>query len=174
MDRRRMLHAFKAAKETGNYEDAAVLPEHLDPQVHLSRNSVPQPFYLVCEHDTIVGQLSGAAHIRLRASSVNAFTMGPGDMVYVPAGTPHRIEPMTPSVQIRYKVRGSEREAAVWTCAHCGGQVARLDWRLTDPPSAAYAPACQWFNEQFAGTRCPGCGQPVAAVDLQELAWPAQ
>ena len=173
MDRRRMLHAFKAAKEVGNYEDAAVLPEHLDPQVHLSRNSLPQPFYLVCEHDTIIGLMSGAAQIRLRGSSVNTFTTGPGDLVYVPAGTPHRIEPVTPSVQLRYKVRSSEREAAVWACVHCDKQIARLDWRVTDPPSAAYALACQWFNEQCAGTLCAGCGQPVADVDLQALGWTA-
>jgi len=170
MDRRRMLHAFKAAKEVGNYQDAAVLPEHVDPQLHLSNNSVTQPFYLVCEHDTVVGQLSGAARIRLRETSVNAFGMEPGDLVYVPAGTPHRIEPVTPSVQIRYKVRDSKREGAVWTCPHCDEQIARLDWQLTEPPSAAYAAACQWFNHQYAGTQCPGCSQPVAAVDLHDPA----
>ena len=31
MNRRRMLHAFKA--EVGEYEDAAVLPEETDPQL---------------------------------------------------------------------------------------------------------------------------------------------
>lgn len=170
MDRRRMLHAFKAAREVGNYEDAAVLPENVDPQLHLSTNTLPQPFYLVCEKDTVLGQMSGAALVRLRASTVNRFDLEPGDMLYVPAGTPHCIEPRSASVQIRYKVRASEREGAVWTCPACDEQVARLDWRLTDPPSASYVAACEWFNEHIAGSDCPHCGDVVPPVATELLA----
>src|SRR5881397_2043913 len=46
MDRRRMLHTFKAAQEVGNYEDVPVLPADVDPQLYMSRNAVAQPFYL--------------------------------------------------------------------------------------------------------------------------------
>lgn len=173
MDRRRMLHAFKAANEVGNYEDAPVLPEDIDPQMHLSNNSVDQPFYLICEKDTVVGQMSGTARVKLLMSSVNEFAMEPGDMVYVPAGTPHRIESLTSSVQIRYKVRDSKREAAIWTCAHCGVQIARRDWLLADPPSAAYSVACQWFNEHHAGSACPGCSEDIPSIDLQTFSWSA-
>lgn len=170
MDRRRMLHAFKAAGEVGNYEDAPVLPENVDPQLHLSNNTELQPFYLVCEKDTVLGQLSGTALVRLRASSVNRFDLEPGDMLYVPAGTPHRIEPHSASVQIRYKVRDSQREGAVWTCQVCDAQVARLDWRLTDPPSDSYLAACKWFNQHVADTQCPNCGGAVESVSTEALA----
>jgi len=44
MDRRRMLHAFKAAQEIGNYEEVPVLPAKVDPQLFMSRNSVHSLF----------------------------------------------------------------------------------------------------------------------------------
>ena len=71
MNRRRMLHAFAA--EVGEYEDAAVLPEETDPQLYLSRNRQPQPFHLICSKDNVLSQLSGAADVHLRDSSVNRF-----------------------------------------------------------------------------------------------------
>jgi 3-hydroxyanthranilate 3,4-dioxygenase len=43
-----MLHTFKAALEMGNYEDVPVLPTSVDPQLYMSRNTVAQPFYLIC------------------------------------------------------------------------------------------------------------------------------
>ena len=73
MNRRRMLHAFAA--EVGEYEDAAVLPEETDPQLYLSRNRQPQPFHLICSKDNVLSQLSGAADVHLRDSSVNRFRM---------------------------------------------------------------------------------------------------
>jgi len=65
VNRRRMLHAFKAAKEVGNYEDAAVLQEAVDPQLYLSRNWLPQPFHLICAKDTVITQLSGRSPVAL-------------------------------------------------------------------------------------------------------------
>ena len=99
MNRRRMLHAFAA--EVGEYEDAAVLPEETDPQLYLSRNRHPQPFHLICSKDNVLSQLSGEADVHLRDSSVNRFRMVVGDHVYIPAGTPHRIAPVTEGVTIR-------------------------------------------------------------------------
>src|ERR1700684_4697589 len=91
MNRRRMLHPFKA--ELGEYEDAAVLPVDTDPQLYLSRNRRPQPFHLICSKDNVLSLMSGGAHVHLRDSSVNRFRMDVGDHVYIPAGTPHRIVP---------------------------------------------------------------------------------
>ena len=81
MNRRRMLHPFKT--ELTEYEDAAVLPEDTDPQLYLSRNRQPQPFHLICSQDNVLSQLSGAAHVHLRDSSVNRFRMDVGDHVRV-------------------------------------------------------------------------------------------
>ena len=101
MNRRRMLHPFKT--ELGEYEDAAVLPEDTDPQLYLSRNRQPQPFHLICSKDNVLSQLSGAAQVHLRDSSVNRFRMDVGDHVYIPAGTPHRIVPIAEGVTLRFQ-----------------------------------------------------------------------
>ena len=64
MNRRRMLHPFRT--EVGEYEDAAVLPVETDPQLYLSRNRHPQPFFLICSKDNVLSLLSGSAHLHLR------------------------------------------------------------------------------------------------------------
>ncbi|MDL4821803.1 cupin domain-containing protein [Actinomadura opuntiae] len=173
MERRRMLHVFKAAGEVGQYEDAPLLPEHVDPQIYLSRNSVAQPFFLVCEKDSVIAQMSGRAQVDLLDTSVNLFDMDPGDMVYIPARTPHRIRPADESVQLRYKARHSVLEGAVWTCAACGHVLARREWELPDPPSRAYAEVLDWFNASVAGEPCPECGAEVPSIEPAAFSWAA-
>src|SRR6185312_11278829 len=103
----------------------------IDPQLHLSRNRVKQPFFLICEQDTMLAQMSGEARVEFRAGPVRYFDMTVGDFVYVPAGTPHRIVPKTESVHLRYKAEKPGLEAVAWyseaTGRHlglCGGAVA--------------------------------------------------
>jgi 3-hydroxyanthranilate 3,4-dioxygenase len=93
MKRKARFDTFKEAPSRGNYDEFPMLELGIDPQVHLSRNTVPQPFFLICEQDTVLAQLSGEARVEFRNSSVNFFRMVLGDYVYVPAGTPHRILP---------------------------------------------------------------------------------
>ena len=94
----------------------------------MSRNSVAQPFHLICGKDTVVVQMSGTADMLLKDSSVNRFHLTVGDHVYVPAGTPHRIVPSEESIQIRYKPRSAGLEGVAWFCPGCDRELHRVEW----------------------------------------------
>src|SRR4051812_24014843 len=107
MARKRMLNTFKEAEAAGPYDEYPVLPADIDPQLHLSRNDRPQPFFLVCEKDTVLVQMAGRARVELRESSVLWWDVVPGDFLYIPGGTPHRILPDGVTVHYRYKAQAS-------------------------------------------------------------------
>jgi mannose-6-phosphate isomerase-like protein (cupin superfamily) len=162
-----MLHTFKAAQEIGNYEDVPVLPAKVDPQLHMSRNAVAQPFHLICGKDTVVVQMSGAAEMYLKDSSVNRFTMTVGDHVYVPAGTPHRIVPSDESVQLRYKARSAGLEGVAWYCPGCDRELHRVEWDTAETVSQqAYYDACVAFNEDDSLRHCSGCGAHHPRIEM--------
>ena len=54
MVRKRAFNIFQQAREAGPYDEYPVLPAEIDPQLHLSRNDRPQPFFLICERDTVL------------------------------------------------------------------------------------------------------------------------
>lgn len=168
MKRRRMFQTFKAAVEAGNYTDLPELPATVDPQLHLSRNSVPQPFFLVCGKDTVVAQMSGEAVVHLKDSSVNRFNLVAGDHVYVPAGTPHRIIPLTESVQLRYKAPHAGMEGAAWFCEGCGAELARAEWDTEIVVSQrAYFQACEAFSADERLRVCRVCAVVHPPVELE-------
>ncbi|MFF9572008.1 hypothetical protein [Streptomyces sp. NPDC014685] len=174
MNRRRTLHALDAALGIGNYEDVAVLPADTDPQVYLSRNWLPQPFHLVCEKDTVLSQLSGAAQVHLRDSSVNRFRMDLGDHVYVPAGTPHRIVPLQQGVTIRYLPLEAGLQGAVWFCPGCEKELHRYEWEHDDdtPAGHMYAAACARFTADLRARTCADCAAVHPEIDLSAFDWP--
>jgi hypothetical protein len=49
--------------------------------VHLSRNEEPQPFYLICEKDTLVVVFPGTGRIEREFTSVRSFSLKAGDRV---------------------------------------------------------------------------------------------
>lgn len=171
MDRRRMLHTFKTAREVGDYEEVPVFPTKVDPQLYLSRNTVPQPFYLICGKDTVVAQMSGTADMYLKDSSVNRFHMVVGDHVYVPAGTPHRVIPSEECVQLRYKARSAGLEGLAWYCPGCDDELHRVEWdTATTVSQQVYHDACVAFNDDESLRRCTGCGAQHPRVDLAPFA----
>ncbi|POM23165.1 3-hydroxyanthranilate 3,4-dioxygenase [Actinomadura rubteroloni] len=173
MTRRRMLHAFKAAAEIGNYQDEAVLPADTDPQIYLSRNWLPQPFHLICEKDTVLSQLSGSAHVHLRDSSVNRFRMDVGDHVYVPAGTPHQIVPVEEGVTIRYQPLAAGRQGAAWYCPECGAELHRYEWQHDNDGSAValYAEAVARFSADLDARTCGKCSAVHPEISLEPYGW---
>lgn len=167
MKRRRMFQAFKAAHDVGNYAEVPELPANVDPQVHLSHNSVPQPFHLICGKDTLLVQMSGEAVVHLKDSSVNYFTMAPGDNVYIPAGTPHRIVPTTTSVQLRFKAPIAGMEGVAWFCEICGSELARTEWDTEDiVPQRGYYLASEAFNANSELRVCRDCDTEHPVTDL--------
>jgi nitrite reductase/ring-hydroxylating ferredoxin subunit len=145
MRRKNRFETYKEAADRGNYDEFPMLELGIDPQLHLSRNSVAQPFFLICEQDTIVAQMSGTARIEFRNSPANYFNMALGDFVYVPGGTPHRLIPQTESVHLRYKAAQPGLEAVAWYKGD--GEVARVTWDCAkELPQEAYLRACRAFN----------------------------
>lgn len=173
MARRRMLQAFEAAKTVGNYADMPVMPADVDPQITLSRNSERQPFYLAFEEDTIVALMSGGATVRLRETNVNSWPLIPGDHVYVPAGTPHRVEPNGESVLIRYIGNDPAYRAAIFACERCGNELDRLEWEqnLEVEATLIYAEVARRFNEDTERRTCASCGTVADEVPLDRLGW---
>ena len=173
LQRKRMFHAFAVAKDAAPYDEMPVLRPDIDPQVHLSRNDRPQPFFLICEKDTMVVQLSGTGVLEMQYSPVRYHTLEPGDVVYVPAGTPTRSVPETESVQLRYKPLQPGLEAVAWFCPRCGTEVHRDEFDTTEElPQDAYWRACRRFNEEAELRRCPSCGHQHDPADLTGIRWP--
>lgn len=174
MARRRMLQAFEAAKSMGNYEDVPVMPVDVDPQITLSRNTVAQPFYLAFEEDTVIALMSGSANVRLRDTNVTYWPLIPGDHVYVPAGTPHRLEPHEESVLIRYIGNDPAYRAAVFACEKCGAELDRLEWEqdLEVEATAVYSEVVRRFNDDEAVRTCATCGTVADQISIERLGWP--
>ncbi|MFI5265882.1 MAG: hypothetical protein ACHQ7M_00750 [Chloroflexota bacterium] len=132
MERKRAFNVFAAAREAAPYDERPLLPEKFDLQLHLSRNDRTQPFFLICDHDTLLVQMSGQATVEFRGSPVGSQAAEPGTFVYVPAGMPHRVLPLTESVQIHYKARQPELEGVAWYCPNCDAEVFRQEWALSE------------------------------------------
>jgi 3-hydroxyanthranilate 3,4-dioxygenase len=172
MDRKRMLNSFKAAAEIGAYDEFPVLVAGIDPQVYLSRNDRPQPFYLICEKDSLLVQMTGTGRLYMKYGPVLWEPMQPGDFVYVPAGTPHRYVPTSESVQTRYKAEPAGLEGVALFCDGCGGEITREEWDTAERlPQEGYWQACQAFNASPEQRTCPTCGQVHPEIDLSGMRW---
>src|SRR5471030_2540895 len=163
---------FHAAAAAGPYDERSMLPESIDLQLLLSRNDRPQPFFLICQHDTILVAMTGEGRVQFKDASVLWHSYVPGDFVYVPAGTPHRIVPAAASIQYRYKLPESELEAVAWYCEGCGKELCRDTWELAvETAQAGYLRACAEFSADPARRTCSGCGAVHPPIDLAPYRW---
>ena len=172
MERTRSVGIFGAAAELGPFDEYPVLVSGVDPQLHVSRNDRDQPFFLICDHDTLLVQMSGASRVRMKVSPVLWEDLSPGDFLYVPARTPHRIEIIEPSVHVRFKAASPTLEGVAWFCDACGSEIWRLEFDLPDElPQEGYARACEAFNSDEAHRKCEACGMMHDPVDLTGIRW---
>jgi hypothetical protein len=172
MRRKNRFDTFKEAPQRGPYDEFPMLELGIDPQVHLSRNAIAQPFFLICEQDTVLAQAAGEARVEFRNSSVNYFNMELGDYVYVPGGTPHRIVPKSESIHLRYKAEHPGLEAAAWYSERTGEEISRVTWDCADElPQAAYLRACTAFNGDAKMRTCPTTGAVLPQIDLGPFRW---
>ncbi|MBV8227512.1 MAG: hypothetical protein JO232_20235 [Verrucomicrobia bacterium] len=150
-----------------------LLSPDIDPQLHLRRNDRPQPFFLVCERDCVLTQMSGRATVLFKDANVLRFALRPGDFIDVPAGTPHRIVSESESIQIRYKapVR-QDGKAQRGTATNAGRSYGP---RNGTPPTNSLRDGCwksfEAFNQDAAHRTCAGCGTLAPAIDLSEFRW---
>lgn len=174
VERKRYLNVLPLAGDARSYDERPVLLEHIDPQLFLSRNSLAQPFFLICEKDTVLAALSGDAIVEFRECSVLQHRLAPGDFVYVPAGTPHRIVPREPSLHVRYKARVSDLEGVAWYCEACGTERRRIEWNAQETlPQEGYAQACRSYAASVEGTPCAKCGEAAPVLDWGDTRWDA-
>lgn len=172
--RKNTLNLFREAGKLSSFDEYPVLRSEIDPQMHVSRNSVDQPFHLICEKDSVLVLISGKAIVQFASGAVRFFELEPGDFVYVPGGMPHRILVGEEGIHVRYKARESGLEAVAWYCKNCG---AKLDEQVWDTavtlPQEGYEDACQSFNSQIDRRTCTECGSTHDVVDLTAFRWKA-
>jgi mannose-6-phosphate isomerase-like protein (cupin superfamily) len=172
MARNLMVFTFAEAAKAGPYDERPMLPDSLDLQIHLSKNTVPQPFHLICQHDTVLFALSGAGHVEYKDASVLSHSYAVGDHLYVPAGVPHRILPASETIQYRYKLPESELEGVAWYCEDCGNELYREIWELKDElAQEAYLRIARAFSADAKRRCCGKCGAVHHALDLSPFRW---
>jgi mannose-6-phosphate isomerase-like protein (cupin superfamily) len=170
--RRRMYYTFKDAANAGAYDEFPMLPVGVDPQLHMSRNDGVQPFWLILEKDSVIVQMSGAARVDMRDGPVLWEDVIPGDFLYIPAGTPHRVRPREPSIMYRFKAENAGLEAVAWYCESCNAQLWRRVWDTAQQsPQAGYLQACNEFNSRAEYRTCGACQTVHPMINLEGYRW---
>lgn len=172
LPRKKTFVVFNEAPKLGPYDERPMLPDAVQTQVYLSRNDRPQPFYLICEKDTLIAVFAGTGTVHLQLSSVRSFPLEPGDHVYVPAGTATRLVPSTESVIMRYKAQHPGLEAVAWYCESCETELFRHTFDTAKTSSQhGYLDGCRAYNDDPARRTCSDCGREHPAVDLAGYRW---
>jgi len=173
MARKKTFMTFKEADNCGPYDERPMLPDTIDPQLYLSRNDRRQPFFLICEKDTMIVQVSGNGQLEFRESTVNKYTLEVGDFIYVPGGTPHRIMPNDVSINYRYKAKEAGLEGVVWYCESCSIELYKHIWETSKQISqVGYLRACQTFNGFEDLRTCNNCKEIYQKINLKVYNWP--
>lgn len=171
--RRNRFNFLREAERLGSFDEFPMLRPDVDPQLHVSRNSVDQPFFLICEKDSVIAQPLGASRIELRHGPVRYFDTEAGDFVYIPAGFAHRVRTIRPGILLRYKARDFGGETVIWFCDGCGEGLRSHQLSADRPVQAGYADACDGFNADEDARRCGICGTTHAPLDLKPFRWRA-
>jgi 3-hydroxyanthranilate 3,4-dioxygenase len=174
MPRKKTFQTFREARKIGAYAERPMLPDETHIQVHLSRNDRPQPFYLICEKDTMLLAMSGTGRVQFKEASVRDFPLAPGDCVYVPAGAPHRLVPDGESVILRYLPREPGLEGVAWYCEACETALWRHVWDSSGAVAQTqFHTAVETFNGSADHRTCSRCGTLHPTIDPAPFAWPA-
>ncbi len=172
MRRKNRVDLYAEAPARGNFDECPMLEIGIEPQLHLSRSDVDQPFFLICEQDCVIAQMHGTARIEFRNASVNYFDLVLGDFVYVPGGTAHRILTTSPSLQVRYKPEHAGLEGVAWYSPKTGAEISRVVWDCAvELPQEGYLRACSAFNDNVAMRTCPDTGAVLPQIDLSRFNW---
>jgi hypothetical protein len=172
LPRKKTFVVFKEAPKTGPYDERPMLPDAVQTQVYLSRNDRPQPFYLICEKDTVIAVFAGTGKVHLQLSSVRWFPLAPADHVYVPAGTPSKLVPSDELIVLRYKAQHPGLEAVAWYCESCETELFRHTFDTAATYSQeGYIEGCRAYNEDASRRTCSACGRAHPGVDVAGYGW---
>jgi 3-hydroxyanthranilate 3,4-dioxygenase len=170
-ERRKTLNVLKeVALAHGSYDDFPVAPAGVDPAPHLSRNTVPQPFWLVTQKDELLVTMSGEGEIRFKDADRTVMRLGPGDVVYLPARTPSRIVPDGELVQVRLKALPPFTEAIAWYCDRCDALI-NSETFTAEVPQRAYWNAVATYNASAEQRTCPACGHVNPEAEIGDISW---
>lgn len=171
--RKNNFNILREARKLGSFDDFPLLRPEVDPQLHVSVNSVDQPFFLTGKKDMVLSQMSGRSRIVFAGGPVRYFDLVPGEFVYIPAGMPHRVLTAEDGIQVRYKAREPGTETVAWKCANCGSEVHSVSFDASSAPAQiGYQSACEAFNSDPALRKCHNCGTEADPVNLGTFRWP--
>lgn len=171
--RKNSFNLFREASRLSSFDDFPLLRPEVDPQLHASRNEVDQPFWLSCEKDSVLAQMSGASRVAFREGPVRHFDTAIGEFVYVPAGTFHRIHVVEPGIMLRYKAQEIGSERIGFFCDDCGDELSGLVWDSSAPVQLGYAEAIDRFNADELLRTCGTCGKEHTQIDADRFRWRA-
>ncbi|HTW89667.1 MAG TPA: hypothetical protein VMD75_16845 [Candidatus Binataceae bacterium] len=174
MERRKATNIYAAASGClGSHDDFPIMPKGTDPMSCVSRNRVPQPFFLISEHDQVLLLFSGHSRVELPGSVPKETQLKAGEALYIPAGQPSRIVPLAESVQLKWRGEPGGWEAAVWYCPRCHSEVFIKEFNTAEQlPQECYWQACQEFNADASVRTCATCGAVCDQADLSDIRWP--
>ena len=172
-ERGRFLNIFDTANRTiGSYDDFPVLNPGIDPMVYLSRNKVPQPFWLSSDKDQTILNLSGRCRIEFKDCEYNYMQLEPGDAVYLPAGVPNHLIPDGECLQLRFKAEPPGHEEISFYC-HCNYVLYSKSFDASkNIAQQVYWESCQDYNHNQAIRTCQNCSKVAAPLDLTDIVWP--
>lgn len=171
--RKNKFNFLKEAERLESFDEFPMLRPEIDPQLHVSRNSVDQPFYLRCAKDSVIAQPTGYSRVEFVEGPTRYFDTEPGDFVYVPAGAAHRILTTRAGIILRYKARDFGEETALWFCPQCQAELYSHRIDHGQPVQAGYAAACSAFNTDEGARTCKACGHLHPPVDVAPFRWNA-
>ena len=172
--RRRQFSILKELPNLRSLDEFPLTDPEIDPQVHVSKADVDQPFFLICEKDTVLVQMTGEGRVVFRDSLLLETPTEPGTFVYVPAGVPHRFLMSEPGALYRYKARVAGLEAVVFACERCGTELFRRVWdTAVTVPQQGWVDATEAFNTDVAARTCACCSTEHPPVDLTPFRWAA-
>jgi hypothetical protein len=171
--RKNRFNFLKEAETLESFDEFPMLRPEVDPQLHISRNTVDQPFFLRCRKDSVIAQPVGASRVEFTDGPIRYFDTEPGDFVYVPAGYAHRVLTLREGVLLRYKAREFGGETVLWYCAACGEELHHHEIDDGAPVQAGYAEACETFNSDPVLRKCRNCGAEHPVVNLAPFRWRA-
>jgi len=121
----------------------------------------------------VIAQPTGHSRVEFTEGPTRYFDTEPGDFVYVPAGTAHRVLTTREGIILRYKARDFGEETVLWFCPECQAELYSHHIAEGQPVQAGYAAACEAFNASEQARTCDHCGHLHPPVDITPFRWNA-